>query len=95
MLNKYYELHKTVEHRKNEYYWPIMYEKYPMRNFHHVNKSSFVGDIDEIFSSMKNENIFNEIMYRMKFLYDWSIWLQEVQENNLVLIRQELADNKH
>lgn len=91
-LNKYNELHETVEIRKSKYIWPIMYEKYPMRNFNPAIKSSFEGDILGIFSNLKNENIFGETMYRMKFLYDWSIALQKDQEIILKLIVQELAD---
>ena len=91
-INKYNELHETVEIRKIKYIWPIMYEKYPMRNFNNATKSSFEGDIQGIFSNLKNENIFGETMGRMKFLYDWSIVLQKDQEIILKLIEQELAD---
>ena len=91
-IDKYNELHETVEIRKIKYIWPIMYEKYPMRNFDNTTKSSFEGDIQGIFSNLKNENIFFETMHRMKFLYDWSIVLQKDQEIILKLIEQELAD---
>ncbi|MGI9551386.1 MAG: DUF6090 family protein [Aurantibacter sp.] len=95
VLNKYNELYSGLEKLKHEI-WADVNEKYPTRNFDSAKgMSNFKGDVEGIFSNLKNENIIRSIRDQQEFIVVWCNALQEDHDDILRFISLELSENKH
>jgi len=76
--------------------WVDVNEKYPIRNIDPAKGvSNFKGDVEGIFSNLKNENIIRSIRHQQESMVVWCNELQEDHEDILRFISLELSENEH